>query len=182
MEPLSDLLGTSQRQVLEFFFIGLKDVSDADVDQEELLYNASVLAHYAQVSTQAGVDMPTPASLTSVFDQFVFDTALNAATNVDTLFEAEWPEDQILLDNDIFTALRSTTATIDGTLGAGYYFEGAGFDGSAAGSAAGIYYNLTTGGLYYNPTAATAGDSILFANVGGATPTLSNVDFTLFTD
>lgn len=74
MEPLSDLLGTSQRQVLEFFFIGLKDVSDADVDQEELLYNASVLAHYAQVSTQAGVDMPTPASLTSVFDQFVFDT------------------------------------------------------------------------------------------------------------
>ena len=74
MEPLSDLLGATERQVLEFFFIGLKDVSDTDVDQQELLYNASVLAHYAQVSTQACADMPTPASLASVFDQFVLDT------------------------------------------------------------------------------------------------------------
>ncbi|MFN7916859.1 MAG: hypothetical protein U0Q55_16060 [Vicinamibacterales bacterium] len=71
MEPLSDLLATSERQALEFFFIGLKDVSGADVDQQELLYTASVLAHYAQVSTQAGLDMPTPATLTAVFDQFI---------------------------------------------------------------------------------------------------------------
>lgn len=76
MEPLSDLLATSQRQALEFFFVGLKDVSEADVDQQELLYTASVLAHYAQVSTQTGLDMPTPASLSSVFDQFVMGTAV----------------------------------------------------------------------------------------------------------
>ena len=53
MEPLAELLATNERQALEFFLVGLKDVSDADVDQRELLYNASVLAHYAQVSTHA---------------------------------------------------------------------------------------------------------------------------------
>ena len=74
MAPLSDLLATTERQALEFFFVGLKDVSEADVDRRELLYNASVLAHYAQVSTQAGLDVPAPRSLVDVFDQFVCDT------------------------------------------------------------------------------------------------------------
>ena len=36
------------------------------------------------------------------------NTALNAASNVDTLLNADFVEDQILLDNDIFTALLST--------------------------------------------------------------------------
>ena len=76
MEPLVELLATNERQALEFFLVGLKDVSDADVDQRELLYNASVLAHYAQVSTHAHADMPTPASLATVFDQFVVDDTL----------------------------------------------------------------------------------------------------------
>ena len=76
MEPLAELLATNERQALEFFLVGLKDVSDADVDQRELLYNASVLAHYAQVSTHAHADMPTPASLAAVFDQFVVDDTL----------------------------------------------------------------------------------------------------------
>ena len=76
MEPLAELLATNERQALEFFLVGLKDVSDAAVDQRELLYNASVLAHYAQVSTHAHADMPTPASLATVFDQFVVDDTL----------------------------------------------------------------------------------------------------------
>ncbi|MDH4065551.1 MAG: hypothetical protein OEW19_14220, partial [Acidobacteriota bacterium] len=46
------------------------------VDREELLYNASVLAHYAQVSTAATTDVPTPAGLTHVFDLFVLDSSL----------------------------------------------------------------------------------------------------------
>jgi hypothetical protein len=41
-----------------------------------LLYNASVLAHYALVSTQAGVEVPAPVNLGSVFDNFVLDTTL----------------------------------------------------------------------------------------------------------
>src|SRR5262249_47695489 len=76
MEPLSELLATTHRQTLEFFVLGLKEVSDDDVDQRELFYNASVLAHYAQVSTQAPGDLPTPADLGAVFDHFVLSDTL----------------------------------------------------------------------------------------------------------
>jgi hypothetical protein len=76
MYPLRELLATDQRQALEFFVLGLKDVSEPDVDRQELLYNASVLAHYAQVSTQATGDWPAPANLSVVFDHFVADPTL----------------------------------------------------------------------------------------------------------
>jgi Ca2+-binding RTX toxin-like protein len=113
-------------------------------------------------------------------DRFVFDTALNAGTNVDTLHEADFPEDQILLDNGIFTALLSTGGTTTGTLGAGFYFEGTGFTGGGAADAIGIWYDLSSGGIYYNPTAGVGGDSTLFALVDGASALLDSVDFTLF--
>ena len=76
MEPLRELLAVDQRGALDFFVQGLKDVSEATVDTQELLYNASVLAHYAQVSTQSGVDMPAPATLAAVFDHFVLDASV----------------------------------------------------------------------------------------------------------
>ena len=76
MDPLRELLATDYRQTLEFFVLGLQDVSEPAVDRQELLYNASVLAHYAQVSTQADVDLPAPANLSVVFDHFVFDSTL----------------------------------------------------------------------------------------------------------
>ena len=76
MGPLAELLAVDDRQALEFFILGLEDVSEPTVDREELLYNASVLAHYAQVSTQSSVDFPSPATLGAVFDQFVLDSTL----------------------------------------------------------------------------------------------------------
>lgn len=76
MGPLRELLATDDRLALEFFVLGLQDVSEPTVDRQELLYNASVLAHYAQVSTQADVDLPAPANLSGVFDHFVSDTTL----------------------------------------------------------------------------------------------------------
>jgi hypothetical protein len=76
MGPLRELLAIDQRQALEFFVLRLQDVSEASVDREELLYNASLLAHYALISTQPEVDVPAPANLTAVFDQFVADTTL----------------------------------------------------------------------------------------------------------
>ena len=76
MGPLGELLATDHRRALEFFVMGLRDVSEPDVDQQELLYNASVLAHYAQVSTQADVEWPAPANLSVLFDHFVSDTTL----------------------------------------------------------------------------------------------------------
>ena len=76
MGPLRELIATDHLQALEFFFQRLKDVSGPDVDQQELLYNASVLAHYAQVSTEAQFELVAPSHLSVVFDHFVFDTTL----------------------------------------------------------------------------------------------------------
>jgi hypothetical protein len=75
MGPLRELLAIDQRQALEFFSQRLKDVSGPDVDPPELLYNASLLAHYAQVSTAAETEPATPATLSAVFDRFVADPA-----------------------------------------------------------------------------------------------------------
>lgn len=76
MNPLGELLATDHQRILEFFVSGLRDVSEPDVDRQELLYNASVLAHYAQVSTEAGIEWPAPKNLSEVFDHFVSDTTL----------------------------------------------------------------------------------------------------------
>jgi len=76
MEPLRELLASDHRQTLEFFFVGLQELSEPTVDRQELLYNASVLAHHAQVSTHATAEMPTPRNLSEVFDAFVLDTTL----------------------------------------------------------------------------------------------------------
>lgn len=76
MDRLRELLASDHRRTLEFFYLGLLEVSEPDVDQQELLYNASVLAHHAQVSTHAATDVPTPATLSDVFDAFVLDTSM----------------------------------------------------------------------------------------------------------
>ena len=76
MGLLRGLLASDHRQTLDFFIVGLRDVSGPSVDRQELLYNASVLAHYAQVSTQAQGEMPAPESLGTIFDNFVMDTTL----------------------------------------------------------------------------------------------------------
>src|SRR5580658_2702014 len=76
MGPLRELLTIDSRQALAFFVMGFQDVSEPSVDQQELLYNASVLAHYAQVSTQSDVDWPAPANLSAIFNHFVSDTTL----------------------------------------------------------------------------------------------------------
>jgi hypothetical protein len=76
MDPLRELLATDHRQTLEFFFLRLQDVSEPTVDRLELLYNASLLAHYAQVSTHADAAWPAPANLSLVFDHFVCDATV----------------------------------------------------------------------------------------------------------
>jgi hypothetical protein len=76
MDPLRELVSTDHHQTLEFFVLGLQDLCESNVDRRELFYNASVLAHYAQVSTHADVDLPLSANLSVVFDHFVLDTTL----------------------------------------------------------------------------------------------------------
>ena len=63
MESFGELLSVDERRALEFFVTGLQDVSDPKVDRRELPYNASVLAHYAQVSVHAESEIPAPENL-----------------------------------------------------------------------------------------------------------------------
>src|SRR6476659_6724950 len=75
-DSLEELLGVNHRGALEFFFAGLRDAAEGTVDRQELLYNASVLAHYTQVSTASDTDFPAPANLSFVFDHFVCGASL----------------------------------------------------------------------------------------------------------
>jgi hypothetical protein len=70
----------STQQALRFFFERLRDVSDTGrAPADELLYNASVLAHFASTSTASLTDFPpTPAGLSTVFDVFVLDRSQHA--------------------------------------------------------------------------------------------------------
>lgn len=70
---LRELLATDQRRALDFFFVHLRDVCEPSVAGDELLYNASVLAHYAQSSTASTEGVPMLPGLSTLFDQFVMD-------------------------------------------------------------------------------------------------------------
>jgi hypothetical protein len=68
-----------KQEVLNLFVTGLTDVSEVPESRTEedlLLYHASILAHYAQTSTESTTGFPTPKTLTTVFDHFVLDQTL----------------------------------------------------------------------------------------------------------
>ena|SRR5437016_7100851 len=69
----SDWFAVTKPQVLRFFFERLRDVAEEDASPDEVLYNASVLAHFAVTSTGSGEFPSTPSSLSTVFDLFVLD-------------------------------------------------------------------------------------------------------------
>lgn len=72
-------LATNERQALQFFFEHLREmVENSDAPQNELLYNASVLAHYALTSTTSSDFPRAPLSLETVFDVFVLDRSQHA--------------------------------------------------------------------------------------------------------
>jgi hypothetical protein len=129
MGPLRELLAVTHRQTLEFFVLGLRDVSEPSVDRQELLYNASVLAHYAQVSTASDTDFPTPAALATVFDTFVaapdgvIDADLLETAGTHCLLMAGFFEDQMKTRHNVRWYAR---------LGAGFFARAARYESSSA--------------------------------------------------
>ena len=127
MGALAELLAAGERQTLEFFFLRLKEVSEPTVDHHELLYNASVLAHYAHVSTHSAADLATPATLAEVSDHFVFDTSLRndsaimEAAGAQCLLLAGFFQDQMRRRHDIGWYA---------VLGAGFFSQAAALEGS----------------------------------------------------
>jgi Ca2+-binding RTX toxin-like protein len=107
-------------------------------------------------------------------DAFVFNTALNAATNKDTITDfsasASGNNDVIRLENAIFTKLVGT-----GTLSAAQFFAG-----SAAHDANDrIIYNAATGALFYDSNGNAAGGSIQFATLSTRPANVTSADFFL---
>ena len=125
---MAELLAAGEQQTLEFFVGRLKEVSEPTVDHQELLYNASVLAHHARVSTRSAVDLTTPATLADVFDHFVFDTSLRSdsvmmeAAGAQCLLLAGFFQDQMCHRHSIRWYA---------SLGAGYFSQAAALERSA---------------------------------------------------
>lgn len=100
-------------------------------------------------------------------DGFLFDTALNAATNLDTVADFNATEDSIALAKSIFKAFTSI-----GTIDAAAFFVGnAAHDASDR-----IIYNSLTGGLFYDSNGSATGGNIQFAQLSTGL-SLTNQDF-----
>lgn len=91
-------------------------------------------------------------------DIFVFDTALNATTNKDSVTDFVVGQDKIQLDKDIFTVL-----TDEGALAADSFLA------SAAGTAADdndyFLYNTSSGALFYDADGSGEGVAVQFATL-----------------
>ncbi len=102
-------------------------------------------------------------------DNFLFNTALNASTNFDTITDFSIAADTIQLENAIFTALAT-----GGTLAANLFEDTslAGQNGSEV-----VVYDRASGTIYYDTNGAgAAGGLVLFAEVTDGT-LLTNADF-----
>ena len=110
-------------------------------------------------------------------DTFVFNTALNAATNVDTItdFEANG-NDKIHLDDDIFTAFAVLANT---TLTAANFASNAG--GNATDANDYVLYDSSTGNLYYDADGNGAGARVLIAKLTVTAGTVDAADFIITT-
>lgn len=110
-------------------------------------------------------------------DTFAFNTALNAATNLDRINDFNIVDDVIHLEN---TGAGLFTAITGGLIGGGGVLAAAAFVKNATGVATTvnnrIVYNTTTGDLFYDADGSGAGASIKFATIVNKAA-LTNADF-----
>ncbi len=100
-------------------------------------------------------------------DKFLFNTALNAATNVDTILDMTAGVDLIRLDDAFFAGIGPV-----GVLNADAFHTGA----AAADAEDRIVYNSATGQLFFDSNGNAAGGVTHFANLATGLA-LSNTDF-----
>ncbi|MCP5279508.1 MAG: calcium-binding protein [Thiobacillus sp.] len=105
-------------------------------------------------------------------DKFVFNSAPNATTNLDTIKDFVHGTDKVQLDDDIFTALGAGTSA-GVALSAAKFFAGS----AAHDSSDRIIYHKATGSLFYDPDGTGAQAQIKVAVLGGTThPSLTASD------
>ena len=119
--------------------------------------NCSAVLATTQLSGGAGNDILNGGDpLGGTQDKFLFDTPLDAATNVDTITDFNSPDDIFWLDSTIFTTLTSGNVIspnqfciYNGTL-----------DGDDR-----IVYDQTSGEIMYDPDGSGIAGAIQFAQV-----------------
>ncbi len=79
MDPIfEELCGVDSAQTFNFFSTGLREeVGDKKCRPDEMLYVASVLAHYAQTSCHETGPLAIPKSPVDFFDNFIFGGHVN---------------------------------------------------------------------------------------------------------
>ena len=116
-------LAVSQGHALRFFFEHLRDLSEeAHASEAEILYNASVLAHFATTSA-ASTDFPgSPSTLDTVFNLFVLDRSQHADPEI-----MEAAAGQCLLLTGFFGSQLRDRHNVDwyASLGAGFFGQAA---------------------------------------------------------
>ena len=106
-------------------------------------------------------------------DKFIFNSAPNATTNLDTIKDFVHGTDKVLLDDDLFTALGGGSS-------AGVALSSAKFvvGSTAHDSSDRIIYHKATGALYYDKDGTGAQAQVKIAVLGSTThPTLTASDF-----
>jgi Ca2+-binding RTX toxin-like protein len=106
-------------------------------------------------------------------DHFVFNTALNASSNKDTITDFVSGTDKIDLENAVMSALGLTTGSL--TM-AQFFSSSTAVRGNDATDR--IIYNTTSGALYYDADGSGNGAAVQIALIGLSThPTLTYQDF-----
>ena len=101
-------------------------------------------------------------------DKLLFNTELNALTNVDTVKKFESGKDKFYLDDDVFSTITP------GTLSSSAFHKGT----SAADADDRIIYDKKSGALYYDPDGVGGVGQTQFAKLDGG-PKLKAGDFTV---
>ena len=104
-------------------------------------------------------------------DSFVFNTALNATTNKDTITDFSPVDDTLVLENAIFTQFVAT-----GAIPAGTFVANAG--GVAGDANDFLLYDTNTGKLFYDADGNGAGAKVEFVTLLGI-PALTAADFAI---
>ena len=100
-------------------------------------------------------------------DSFLFDTPLNAATNMDIITDFNVADDTILLENAVFSMLTAGAA-----IGAGQFVIGA----AAQDANDRIIYNNSTGAVLYDSDGTGGTAAVQFAELSAGLA-LTNLDF-----
>ena len=104
-------------------------------------------------------------------DFFVFHSAPNAVTNVDTITDFSVTDDTISLENSVFTTIGAV-----GTLAAAAFVRNT--TGLAQDASDRIIYESDTGNLFFDSNGSAAGGSVLIAVLDPGL-LLTNLDFTV---